>query len=568
MLCCCCCSAGEGGESNTAYYLASGFERILLQPCGDLNLLGYKVHSPFLRGLLDKLGVAPQFVQRKEYKNAANMFTETRFTPAHRESMTAILSSIYATVVQGIAQGRGQSALAVEQAMADGPFTAEQARDRGLVDELVYENDLVYRLKHTPPKSHPLDNAHRLQHPTTSALSPSSSSVPSSPSSSQLSSERVSVQELNDMALPLHTKVQRFDLYAQQALARLQQRDASNRMRGAPKIALIYGLGNVVARSSTSFPTPGAFHSSTLSKAIMNAARDPRVHVILLRVDSPGGSYVAADTVHAALKAAKAQGKKVVVSMGGLAASGGYFAAAPADVIFANDATLTGSIGVFGGKLAVRQLMEGKIGVTFDTLQVGGGESAGLFSMVDPWTPGQLKRMNDMMDRIYADFVSKVAAGRGMSYASAEAIAKGRVWTGEQAKRIGLVDELGGMYDAVQRCRAMIDPSLSNIAVLETLPKKKGLLALLMEAAGAGDAEKDDRPLFTQAADAGGGVRGLLEQAVKEGVGMLEANMVKELQAAVTGGGGSVGGLGVSVHAGDGVLGESGLLDSHGRLAI
>ena len=493
------------------------------------------------------------------HRNAPDSITEKEFTPAHRESVTSILTSIYQTVVRGIARGRHQPIDAVDQHLADGPFTAEQAQQRGLVDDLVYESELIHRMKQTPAKT---PNAVALIHLPPTA-SPSSAS---SPSPASTSADRVVAVSVPDLLLPLYTKVQRFDSYAQQALIKLQQRDSSNKLRGAPKIALIYGLGNVTSRSSSSFPAPGAFHSSTLAKTIQNAAKDPKVQVILLRVDSPGGSYVAADTVYAALMEAKAKGKKVVVSMGSVAASGGYFAAAPADVIYANESTLTGSIGVFGGKMAIRQFLQSKLGVTFDSLQVGGGDTAGMFSMVDPWNPAQLKRINDLMDRIYADFVSKVATGRGMTYDAAESLAKGRVWTGEQAKANGLVDEVGGLYDAVQRCRSLIDPAVQTAAVVEVMPKRKGLVGLLLEAAGAGDAEKDDRPLFAQAAGVGAGVRGVMEEAVKEGVGMFEAGMVKELQSWVTGGG-AVGGLGVSVHAGDGVLGEAGLLDRNGKLA-
>ena len=472
--------------------------------------------------------------------------------------MTAVLTSVYNTVTAGIAQGRRKSIDSVQEMLAEGPFTAEQALQLGLVDELIYENELIPRLKHTPPK---IPQALALPRVPQSSLSPSSSSPSSSPS--HPTSERVAAVAVPELFLPLATTIQRFDVYAQQALLKLAQKDNTRKFRGAPKIALIYGLGNVVSQASA-FPSPGAFQSSTLAKVIHNVANDPRVHVILFRINSPGGSYVAADTIHAALLEAKAKGKKIVVSMAGVAASGGYFAAAPADVILANDATLTGSIGVFGGKVAIRRLMESKLGISYDSLQVGGGDTAGMYGFVDPWNAAQLRKINDLMDRIYADFVTKVATGRGMTYDAAEALARGRVWTGEQARRNGLVDDIGGMYEAVQKCRQMIDPSLRSLAVVETVPKKKGVLAMLREAAGAGDAERDDRPLFTQSAGVGGGVRGVMEEVVKEGVGMLEAGMVKELQQIVMGG---VGGLG-SLHAADGALGEVGWIDRHGQLLI
>ena len=474
--------------------------------------------------------------------------------------MTALMSSIYHTVTAGIAQGRRKSVDSVQQMMAEGPFTAEQALQLGLVDELMYESELIPRIKQMPPKSIPNPVVEGYEDHTREL-----ESTPREPPPKLTPEQVVAIGHVHDVVIPATTTIQRFDTYARQTLTKLNKRDDMRGKTGSPKVALIYGLGAVTSQAA-SFPTPGAFHSSTLAKTILNAANDPKVHIILFRIDSPGGSYVAADTVHAALLEAKAKGKRVVVSMAGMAASGGYFAAAPADVILANDATLTGSIGVFGGKPAIRRFMEQRLGITFDSLQVGGGATAGMYSVVDPWTTPQLRKINEQMDRIYADFVTKVAAGRGMTYEAAEALAKGRVWTGEQAKRNGLVDEVGGLWDAVQRCNAMIDPLGRQVAVVELTPRRKEVLQMLRDAVQQyGDAEKDDRPLFTGGSmEVGGGVRGVMEEMMKEGVGMLEAGMVRELQKAITGG---VGGVG-SLHVGDSMLGEMGLVDRHGKLLV
>ena len=589
---------GEFSDSNTTYYLASAFDKIYLQPCGDLNLLGYKVNSPFLRSLFDRLGILPQFVQRKEYKNAPNMFTHTKFTPEHRESVQSILAGMYQVVKEGIARGRGHTAERVEQLMCEGPLTAVEAKERGLIDELVYESELIPILKKTPPKEQPpLDGAgphtivtahpprftHTLgltssplppvltsAHTTSSTTTTTTTPVELTLEEQQRLAENQLVDTLATMNRMLRTKLRRFDAYAEKVLVHLDSQNTAARLRGGPKIALIYGLGEVTtrlpARSFGQAPA-GVFHSSTLAKAIYNAARDPAVDVILFRIDSPGGSYVAADTIHAALNEAKLKGKKLVVSMGSMAASGGYFAAAPADTIFANDATLTGSIGVFGGKFALRRFLEDKVSLSFDQLQVGGGDTAGMYSLLDSWTPPQLAKINTQMDRIYADFVGKVAAGRRLNFDHAEKLARGRVWTGLEARSNGLVDETGGLWDALQYAKRLIDPTLSRAIAVEQVPKKKTFLTLLAEAYSATDAEKDDKPLFSSTVgETRAAVAATMEEVVMEGVGMAEARLMQELMTFVSGGQ-SVGGLGVGVHAG-GALHEMGILSPQGKLLL
>ena len=275
---------------------------------------------------------------------------------------------------------------------------------------------------------------------------------------------------------------------------------------------------------------------------------------------------MAADTIHAALCDAKLKGKKLVVSMGSMAASGGYFAAAPADTIFANDATLTGSIGVFGGKFALRRFLEDKATLKFDQLQVGGGDTAGMYSMVDPWTPPQLAKINTLMDRIYADFVGKVAVGRRLNFEHAESLARGRVWTGLEARQNGLVDQIGGLWDAIQYAKRLIDPTLSSSIKVEQIPKNKTFLTLLAEAYRATSAEWDDKPLFSSTGGARAVVAATVEEAVKEGVGMAEARVMQELMMFVSGGR-SMGGLGVDVHAG-GALHELGIMSPQGKLLL
>ena len=508
------------------------------------------------------------------------MFTETKFTPAHKESVQSILAGMYQLVKDGISQGRGHTAERVEQIMSEGPLTAAEAKDRGLIDELAYENELIPILKRTPSKAAAAPtqlSSHAL--PSTSSRPSHSTAVDGTSNGTAAEADaearpKLTEQQLIDalatMQLMRGTKLRRFDTYADRVLQYLDSQNTAARLRGGPKIALIYGLGNVTSQlPSRSFgqAPAGVFHSSTLSKAIYNAARDPAVDVILFRIDSPGGSYVAADTIHAALLDAKAKGKKLVVSMGSMAASGGYFAAAPADTIFANEATLTGSIGVFGGKFALRRFLEDKASLRFDALQVGGGDTAGMYSLLDAWTPPQLVKINQMMDRIYADFVGKVAAGRRLNFDHAERLARGRVWTGLEASRNGLVDQTGGLWDAIQHCKRLVDPTQTRTVVVEQLPKRKALLQLLAEAYSATDAEKDDKPLFASAVSAGrAGVAATVDEVVREGVGAAEARLMQQLMAYVSGGR-SMGGLGVDVHAG-GALYDMGIMSAQGKLRL
>jgi protease-4 len=385
-------SFGEVTPANGAYYLASAFDEIYIQPSGDVGFTGLQLTSTFLRGTLDKIGVTPEFAQRHEYKNAMNTFTETAFTPAHREAMDTLAGSIYENMLTAVARGRELETDALRAAVDAGPLLGEQAVEAGLVDGLRYRDQVLDGLR-----------------------------------------EGIAGKGEPDL-LYLHRYWRRVE-----------------RPRGDRVVAVVYGVGSVVrGESQTDLFGGSVMGSQTVAAALRAASEDDDVAAIVLRVDSPGGSYVASDTIWREVTRARERGKPVIVSMGDLAASGGYFVAAPATKIVAHPSTITGSIGVLGGKMVTTE-MWGKLGITFDSVQRG--EHAEMWSTAEGFDPDEWSKFNAWLDRVYEDFTGKVAEGRGLPIERVREIAKGRVWSGVDAKRLGLVDELGGWETALRVAR-------------------------------------------------------------------------------------------------------------------
>ncbi|MEV0144190.1 MULTISPECIES: signal peptide peptidase SppA [unclassified Nonomuraea] len=381
---------GEFGNGTVPYYLASAFERVYLQPSGDVGLTGVALEQRFVKGALDKLGVGYELGQRHEYKTAANTFTQDHMTEPHRESMERIVESVVEQVVAGIAEGRRLDPAKVRELIDRGPFIASEALETGLVDGLAYRDEVYEEVKRAAGS-----DAH----------------------------------------------LQYVSRYAKAAAVRkLPQPTADG-------IALVQGHGQIRMGRSGRSPLGGggAMGSDTVGAALRAARRDDHVKAVVFRVDSPGGSYVASDTVWREVVLTR-KVKPVIVSMGDLAASGGYFVSMAADVIVAQPGTLTGSIGVFGGKPVLSELLE-RIGVNSEL--VTGGANAGMFSTTRGFSPEQWERVNAWLDRIYDDFVGKVAQSRDLTRERAHELARGRVWTGADAKERGLVDELGGLEDAL-----------------------------------------------------------------------------------------------------------------------
>jgi protease IV len=422
---------GEFGPGTRPYYLATAFDEIWLQPIGNVGLTGLYAESPFVKGTLDLLGIVPEFDHREQYKTAMNLLTETKMTPAHREEVDALLSSVAGQVVRGIVNGRKLSEKEVRQAIDSGPLLAEEAVQAKLVDRLGYRDQLI---------------AHARARAGSSA-------------------ELTSLTTYLDRAERPH--------------------------REGQTIALIYGTGLVVRGGGAASPLTGSnvMAAAEMTRAFRAAVRDASVRAILFRVDSPGGSAVASETIWREVVFARERGKPVIVSMGNVAGSGGYYVAAAADKIVAEPATLTGSIGVLAGKLVVADLLK-KIGVSTDSAQIGA--NAAMFSPTTEFSARAHDRLEAFLDEIYRGFKDHVATGRHMTQEEIEVAAKGRVWSGEDARARGLVDELGGYQVALRLAKeaAKIPPEAPvNLTVF---PREEGLPELLYNRFFGKDREPED----------------------------------------------------------------------------
>jgi protease IV len=385
-------SFGEGAGDMAAYVLATAFDEIWLQPGGNLGLLGVGVETTFVRGALDRLGVEPQLEQRYEYKNAADRVMRTGFTEAHRVALDRLAESVFADGIATIARARGIDPARVRELTDTGPRTAAEAHAAGLVDALGYRDQAYAALRDRVGRDADLLFADRWRPP--------------------------------------------------------RRPHVPNRRRS--RVALVEAHGAITSGRTRRGPGGRQLGSDSIGTALRAARDDDHVRAVVLHVDSPGGSAVASETIWREVCRVREAGKPVVVSMGPVAASGGYYIACPADVIVALPATLTGSIGVFGGKVVVRELLD-RVGLTTGT--VSHGARSLMFSTRRGFSDDERERLAATIDAIYDDFVAKVAAGRRRPVAEIEGVARGRVWTGDDALAVGLVDELGGLRDAVRIAR-------------------------------------------------------------------------------------------------------------------
>ena len=390
---------GDFVHGNVPYYLATGFDRIYLQPSGTLGLTGVAVEQVFLHDALEKVGIDFQSAKRYEYKSAADQLTETGFTGPAREAAARLTESVAEQLVAAIADGRDKTPEQARALIERGPFLAQQALEEGLVDGLAYRDEVYDQLR----------------------------------------------KEAGPDATLLY--LQRYQrTHALTDLPRRLQRSPRERF-----VAMIYAHGAIRhGRSGRGGPGSGGMGSDTVAGALRAAAGDDRARAVVLRVNSPGGSYTASDVIWREVVRVRAAGKPVVVSMGDVAASGGYFISAPADVIVAQPGTITGSIGVILGKPVLRDMF-GRAGVSTDT--VAEGANATMFSSSRPFSDTEWDRINVWLDAVYADFTEKVASGRRMTAERVHELARGRVWTGADAVANGLADESGGMSDAIAIAR-------------------------------------------------------------------------------------------------------------------
>jgi len=387
-------SFGELGVGNVGYHLATAFEEIWLQPSGDVGLTGVVARAVFVRDALDRLGVDPQLGQRHEYKTAADTFLRSGMSDAGREMARRLAESATETIVADVAAARGIDPAIVREIVDRAPLTAAEALEARLVDRLGYRDEVYAALR------------------------------------SRLGDAR--------------------PLYLERYGRRRERRGALTRAvtgRNRPVVALVRASGPIHLGRATSFPWGGPnVGSDTLGATLRAVGREPSVKAVVLRVDSPGGSYVASDAIRREVLALRGTGRPVIASMAAVAASGGYYIAMPCDAVVAGPATITGSIGVLGGKQVIRDAL-GRLGVRVDSESVGA--HAEMFSSQRPFTDDEWRRLEAWLDQVYADFTDKAATDRRMPVERLRDVARGRVWTGADALAHGLVDRLGGLEDAV-----------------------------------------------------------------------------------------------------------------------
>lgn len=412
------------------YYLASAADRVFLLPTSPLDLTGVASYEVFLRGALDKIGAAPDFLSVGKYKTAVNQFTETGFTPEHREMSESLNRDMYDQLVRGIAESRKQSEAAVRALLDDGPFTPQEAVRRGLVDELAYDDQLDDRLREL----------------------------------------RLATGEMRRIEGDDYQRV------APESVG----------IRPASRIAVLYAAGTIVSgRSGYDTGNGAVVGSDTLVEQIRRVRDDESIRAIVLRVDSPGGSSIASDVIWRELMITRDQNpdRPLIASMSDLAASGGYYISMPAQVIVAQPATLTGSIGVFMGKFALAGTAA-KVGLTTET--VISGRNADIYSPFERFTPEQRAKLTGYMQGFYDNFVEKAATSRKTTPERIDAVAQGRVWTGRQAQQQGLVDTLGGLDVAVAiaKQRAGI-PEDEDVELVNFPPRRTFYEALAAQLGGS-----------------------------------------------------------------------------------
>lgn len=428
--------------SDRDYYLASAADRVFLMPSSPLDLKGVATYQLFLRGTLDMVGVFPDLHHIGDYKTAVNTFTEKGYTPAHKEMDASLNRSLFDELVRGIADGRKKSEADVRALVDEGPFLPEAALRAGLVDDVAYEDEVK-------EKVHAAATAFR-------------------------AAAGGSAGDVHDVDAEDFARVSPGSL----GLGR------------GPRIGVIYASGAITGGRSGYDPVNGpVVGSDTLIEYIRRARKDHSLKALILRVDSPGGSATASDAIWRELTLAKKEqaDRPLVASMSDLAASGGYYIAMAADAIVAHPSTLTGSIGIFGGKYVTGGLYS-KLGAQIDS--TSNGRHAELESPARPFSPEEVQKLDEQLQAFYDQFVEKVAQSRKTTPEAIDRIAQGRVWTGQQALDNGLVDAIGGLSRAVALAKERAKIDADTEVELVVFPPRRSFYELLTEQWSGGGASE------------------------------------------------------------------------------
>ena len=459
------------GQGVGLYYLATAFEEIWMQPLGVVSIPGIQAEVPFAKGALDKLGVEPQFFQRKEYKSVFESFKSDTMSDESREVLESVLDSIGGRIASEVSRSRGIEEDMFVKLVSLGLFTGNEALEHRLIDRLGYPNDLTAQIK--------LRTGHKVIAPEQNERDAVQENMVETldgfenlpmPEAS-VSEQTASVIRADEIPDPAYD-VSFINVHDYLHILKTKTVPES---QNTDKIALIYAVGNIM--QSSNGHGDGVIAADDMSGYIMQAADDPEIGAIVLRVVSPGGSPTASETILHAIQYAQKKNKKVVVSMGAVAASGGYWISTYADRIFALPSTFTGSIGVAGGKIALEDFWP-KLGIHWD--YVSWGDNAGMWSMNQPFNATGTERMNYLMDYIYDEFTTRVSEGRGIPVARVDKIARGRVWTGDQALRVGLVDEIGGLDQALDYAASLVGGVDRYHVNIKIMPKAQTAIEQLL----------------------------------------------------------------------------------------
>lgn len=411
-------SAGNGG-----YLLAVSADRVLAPPSGSLMLTGLLAEVPFYRGVLDKLRVEPQLYHIGAYKSYSDAFMRKEMSEAQREAMNAVLDSLYGQMVEAVAQGRNLSPQAVRSLVDRGFFWGPELKSKGLVDDLLYRDQVEAELRKVNGNG----------------------------------------EKWNHVSLDAYLKDRRVDP-----------------SRGARKaVALVLASGGIVSGEGdgTQAASGGNIGSDTVVKWLRKAGEDRDVQAVVLRVDSPGGSGLASDVIWRQVQVLR-KTKPVVVSMSDVAASGGYYISMGADGIVAQPGTITGSIGVVTGKFVLKGLYDW---IDYREEVMKRGANADMLSASVRFSPEQEALLMEHMGAFYRDFVTKAAEGRRLSYEQVDRVAQGRIWTGEDALKHGLVDRLGGIPEALELAKEKAGIPKDQPVKVRVFPRPKNFLEAFLQ---------------------------------------------------------------------------------------
>ncbi len=404
-------TAGEFSPGNTVYYLATACDEIALNPAGEVNFIGLSARSPFIRGTLDKLGVKPEFPGRGRYKTARFMYTKTDFTAEQKEMMQWLLGSLMDQMIGDVAASRSLDAAAVKNIVDGGPLSAEAAKAAKLVDKL-----------------------------------------------EDWGAFRKGLEDREDG----NAKVVGLSRYLK----------GNPAPRNKPRIAVVTAVGAIMRGTSGKSMNPLLGGEIMGSDTIAGAWRDVRkaknIKAVVFRINSPGGSAVASEIIRQEM-IRTAEKIPVVVSMSNYAASGGYWITCGARKIVADPGTLTASIGVYGGHLNMEGFWRDKIGISYGKLDFGA--NANIYGELEDWNDSQRAIVDRQLDRIYSDFLQRVADSRHKTVEEVDAMAEGRVFTGQQALGKGLVDAIGGFDTAVEMARQEAGLASGEEVTLVDFPK-------------------------------------------------------------------------------------------------